>query len=141
MAGNYISSAEIAKHPFTGPKPRITRIMQIYPQMAVRVVKNRHFDTYLREFGSLDAAVCIGNPPNLMLAAGISIGLGQNELEIASALEKVSLVQAHSVDLLVPAECEFVLEGTVYYDRAIAKDLFVDLTETYDVVRDEPVFV
>jgi len=141
--GNYISSGlMIAKHPVYGQNLDYHRMMQISStEMAVRVVKNRHFDTYLRECGSLDAAVCIGNPPNLMLAAGISIGLGQNELEIASALEKVSLVQAHSVNLLVPAECEFVLEGTVYYDRRHSEGPFVDLTETYDVVRDEPVFV
>ena len=140
--GNYISSGlMIAKHPVYGQNLDYHRMMQISPtEMAVRVVKNRHFDTYLREAGSLDVAVCIGNPPNLMLAAGISIGLGQNELEIASALEEVSLVRALSVDLLVPADCEFVLEGTVYYDRRHSEGPFVDLTETYDVVRDEPVF-
>ena len=141
--GNYISSGlMIAKHPVYGQNLDYHRMMQISPtEMAVRVVKNRHFDTYLRECGSLDVAVCIGNPPNLMLAAGISIGLGQNELEIASALEAVPLVRAYSVDLLVPAECEFVLEGTVYYDRRHSEGPFVDLTETYDVVREEPVFV
>ncbi len=41
----------------------------------------------------------------------------------------------------VPAEAEFVLEGTVYRDRRHAEGPFVDLTETYDVVRQEPVFV
>lgn len=141
--GNYISSGlMIAKHPVYGQNLDYHRMMQISStEMAVRVVKNRHFDTYLRECGSLDVAVCIGNPPNLMLAAGLSIGLGQSELEIASALEEVPLVKAHSVDLLVPADCEFVLEGTVFNDRRHREGPFVDLTETYDVVRDEPVFV
>ena len=45
------------------------------------------------------------------------------------------------VDLLVPAEAEFVLEGTVYRDRRHAEGPFVDLTETQDVVRQEPVLV
>jgi predicted aconitase len=45
------------------------------------------------------------------------------------------------VDVLVPAESEFVLEGTVYLDRTHPEGPFVDLTETYDVVRQEPVFV
>ncbi len=141
--GNYISSGlMIAKHPAHGQNLDYHRLMQISStEMAVRVVKNRHFDTYLRECGSLDVAVCIGNPPNLMLAGGISIGLGQNELEIASALEEVRLVRALSVDLLIPADCEFVLEGTVYYDRRRSEGPFIDLTETYDVVREEPVFV
>ncbi len=50
------------------------------------------------------------------------------------------MVQAKTVDLLVPAEAEFVLEGTVYLDRRHAEGPFVDLTETYDVIRQEPVF-
>ena len=47
---------------------------------------------------------------------------------------------AKTVDLLVPAEAEFVLEGRVYLDRLHDEGPFVDLTETYDVVRQEPVF-
>jgi UbiD family decarboxylase len=45
------------------------------------------------------------------------------------------------VDVFVPAEAEFVLEGTVYRDRRHAEGPFVDLTETPDVVRQEPVLV
>jgi UbiD family decarboxylase len=75
-----------------------------------------------------------------MLAAGISVGIGMNELEIANAMSPVPLVHAHSVDLMIPAECEIVLEGTVYQDRRHSEGPFLDLTETYDIVRDEPVF-
>jgi UbiD family decarboxylase len=45
------------------------------------------------------------------------------------------------VNLFVPAEAEFVLEGTVYRDLRHAEGPFVDLTETQDIVRQEPVFV
>ncbi len=140
--GNYISSGlVIVKHPKYGQNLDYHRLMQFSPtEMAVRVVRNRHFDTYLREMGKLEMAVCIGNSPNLLLAAGISVGLGQNELEIASALDPVSLVHAHAVDLMVPADCEFVLEGTVYFDRRHSEGPFVDLTETVDIIREEPVF-
>ena len=41
----------------------------------------------------------------------------------------------------MPAESEFVLEGTIYLDTTHPEGPFVDLTETYDVVRQEPVFV
>jgi UbiD family decarboxylase len=34
-----------------------------------------------------------------------------------------------------------VIEGTVYLDRLHAEGPFVDLTETYDVIRQEPIFV
>jgi UbiD family decarboxylase len=64
-----------------------------------------------------------------------------DELSIANTLERLQVVQAKTVDVLVPAESEFVIEGTVYLDRKHAEGPFVDLTETYDVVREEPVFV
>ena len=63
-----------------------------------------------------------------------------DELEIANALEPLDVVRAKTVDLFIPAEAEFVLEGTVYAERRHAEGPFVDLTETQDVVRQEPVF-
>jgi 2,5-furandicarboxylate decarboxylase 1 len=109
--------------------------------MAIRVVRSRHFDTYLRDMKALDVAVCVGNSPNVLAAAATSVDLGVDELTIANALEPVPVVKARTVDLYIPAEAEFVLEGTVYLDRTHAEGPFVDLTETYDIVRNEPVFV
>jgi UbiD family decarboxylase len=64
-----------------------------------------------------------------------------DDLEIANALQPLQVVRAKTVDLLIPAETEFVLEGTVHRDRRHAEGPFVDLTETQDVIRREPVFV
>jgi UbiD family decarboxylase len=108
-------------------------------EMAVRVVRSRHFDTFLQDLKQLDVAICIGNPPNILVAAATSVEIGVDEMEIASALQPVQVVQAKTVDLFVPAQAEFVLEGTVYLDRRHAEGPFVDLTETYDVIREEPV--
>ncbi len=140
--GNYISAGVVlAKHPRHGQNADFHRCMQISPtEMAVRVVGSRHFDAYLKELGQVDVAICIGLPPNVLAAAAISVDLGVNELDIAHALEPLSVTPARTVDLLVPAEAEFVLEGTVYRDRRHAEGPFVDLTETYDVIRQEPVF-
>jgi len=116
-------------------------------KMAIRVVRGRHFDRFLEELGSLEVAVCIGVPPQVLAAAATSVELGIDELEIANALstlylnEPLNLVHAKTVDLLIPAEAEFVLEGTVYKDQRHPEGPFVDLTETYDIVRNEPVFV
>lgn len=139
--GNYISSGVmIARHPRYGQNADFHRCMQFsQTEMAVRVVRSRHFDTFLRDLGKLDVAVCVGNSPNVLVAAATSVEIGVDELEIANALEPVQVVRAKTVDLLVPAEAEFILEGTVYLDRLHAEGPFVDLTETYDVVRDEPV--
>jgi UbiD family decarboxylase len=141
--GNYISSGVvIARHPVYGQNADFHRLMQFSKtEMAMRVVRLRHFDTFLQELGEMEVAVCIGVAPNLLAAAAISVDLGVNELEIANALSPLQVVRGQTVDLFIPAEAEFVLEGTVYRDRKHAEGPFVDLTETQDVVRQEPVFV
>ncbi|MBN1180279.1 MAG: UbiD family decarboxylase [Anaerolineae bacterium] len=141
--GNYVTAGVVvAKHPVHGQNLDFHRCMQISrTEMAVRVVDSRHFDAFLRERGSLDVALCVGNAPHVLAAAATSVDIGVDELEIANALAPTPVVRAKTVDLLVPAEAEFVLEGTVYRDRRHAEGPFVDLTGTYDVVRQEPVFV
>jgi 2,5-furandicarboxylate decarboxylase 1 len=140
--GNYISAGVvIAGHPTYGQNADFHRLMQFSrTEMAMRVVRSRHFDTFLRDLGQVDVAVCIGNSPNVLAAAATSVEIGVDELQIANALERLPVTRARTVDLLVPAGAEFVLEGTVYLDRLHAEGPFVDLTETYDVVRQEPVF-
>ena len=140
--GNYISSGVVlARHPRYGQNADFHRFMQFSKtEMAVRVVRSRHFDIFLRDLGKLDVAVCIGNSPNVLVAAATSVEIGVDELEIANALEPLQLVRARTKNLLVPAEAEFVLEGTIYLDRLHPEGPFVDLTETYDVIREESVF-
>ena len=140
--GNYISSGVfLARHPVHGQNADFHRAMQFSnTEMAIRVVKGRHFDLFLQDRKSLDVAVCVGLPPNILAAAATSVDLGFDELTIADALEPFAVVPAKTVDALVPAEAEFVLEGTVHLDRRHAEGPFVDLTETQDVVRNEPVF-
>jgi 2,5-furandicarboxylate decarboxylase 1 len=140
--GNYISSGVvITRHPKWGQNADFHRCMQFSKnEMAVRVVASRHFDTFLQDRTSLDVAVCVGVSPNILAAAATSVELGLDELEIANALEPLQVVKARTADLLIPAECEFVLEGTIYLDQLHAEGPFVDLTETYDVVRQQPVF-
>jgi UbiD family decarboxylase len=139
--GNYISAGVvIARHPRYGQNMDFHRCMQISPtEMAMRVVRGRHFDAFLQDLRSVDVAVCVGNAPNVLAAAATSVELGVDELEIANALEPLQVTRAKTVDLWVPAEAEFVLEGTVHLDRRHAEGPFVDLTETQDVVRQEPV--
>jgi len=140
--GNYISSGVfLARHPAHGQNADFHRAMQFSKtEMAIRVVAGRHFDIFLKDRGTLDVAVCIGLPPNVLAAAAASVELGVDELSIANALEPFAVAPAKSVDILVPAEAEFVLEGTVSYERRHAEGPFVDLTETQDIVRNEPVF-
>jgi UbiD family decarboxylase len=141
--GNYISSGVfLARHALHGQNADFHRAMQFSKtEMAIRVVKGRHFDTFLEDRHALDVAVCVGLPPNILAAAATSVAIGMDELHIANALEPFAVVPAKTVDVLVPAEAEFVLEGTVYADRRHSEGPFVDLTETQDIIRNEPVFV
>ena len=141
--GKYISSGVmIANHPEFGQNVDFHRCMQISTnELAVRVVKNRHLDAYLQDLRQVDVAICIGNSPNVLLAAATSVEKGVNELEIASALKILDVVKAHTVDVYIPAETEFVLEGTIFLDRKHSEGPFVDLTETQDIIRQEPVMV
>ncbi len=140
--GPYISSGiMISRHPKYGQNVDFHRCMQFSArEMAVRVVKGRNFDTFLSDQKQVDVAICIGNSPAVMVAAATSVPIGLDELEIANALEPIKVVKAKTVDLFVPAESEFVLEGTVRIEPTHSEGPFVDLTETQDIVRQQPIF-
>ena len=140
--GNYISSAVVVtKDPDYGQNLDFHRAMQFSKdEFATRIVRGRNFHTFLEKNGELEVAFCIGNTPNVLIAGATSVEIGFDELKIANALEPLNLVKAHSVDLLIPAEAEFILEGKVILEEKHAEGPFVDLTETYDIIREEPVF-
>ncbi len=140
--GPYISSGVVvAADPDYGQNLDFHRAMQIGEnRMVARVVQGRDFHRFLEKNGEVDVAFCIGNAPEVLIAAATSVETGINELEIANALQPIKVVRAKTVDLLIPAECEFVLEGRVILDEKHDEGPFIDLTETVDVVRQEPVF-
>lgn len=140
--GHYISSAVVVtKDPEYGQNLDFHRAMQFSKdKFATRIVRGRNFHTFLEKNGEVEVAFCIGNTPNVLIAGATSVEIGFDELKIANALEPLNLVKAHSVDLLIPAEAEFVLEGKVILEEKHAEGPFVDLTETYDTIREEPVF-
>ncbi len=140
--GPYISSGVVvASDPEFGQNLDFHRAMQIgKDKMVARVVSGRDFHKYLQRNGEVDVAFCIGNTPEVLVAAATSVETGVNELEIANALRKISVVKAKTVDLMIPADCEFVLEGRMFLEEKHAEGPFIDLTETIDVIRQEPVF-
>jgi UbiD family decarboxylase len=75
----------------------------------------------------------------VLAAAATSVDMGVNELDIANALESFRVVRAKTSDILIPVDTEIVIEGTIYLNRLHDEGPFVDLTETYDVIRQEPV--
>jgi UbiD family decarboxylase len=74
------------------------------------------------------------------LAAATSVDIGIDELDIANALKPLAVTKAKTMDVFIPAEAEFVLEGKVYLDKTHCEGPFTDLTGTQDIVRQEPIF-
>jgi 2,5-furandicarboxylate decarboxylase 1 len=140
--GNYVSAGcFLIKDPQTGQNLDIHRCMQIGKnRFAIRIVKKRDFDKALQNSGGeMDAVMVVGNSPNVLLAAATSVATEQDELEIANTMEPLKVVKAKTCDIMIPADSEFVLEGRILNEKA-DEGPFVDLTETYDFVRQEPVF-
>ena len=140
--GRYISSAVVVtKDPEYGQNLDFHRAMQFDKnRMSTRIIKGRDFYKFLERTGEVEAAYCVGNTPNILVAAATSVKTGINELEIANALTKTEVTNAKTVDLLIPAGCEVVLEGRVFMQDRSTEGPFIDLTETYDIEREEPVF-
>jgi UbiD family decarboxylase len=129
------------KDPDTGRNVSFHRLMEIgRNRFTARLVKKRQTrTTYEKVEGDLEMAVCIGNSVAVMVAASLGPPSGVDEFSIANALDETPLVKCVTKNLEVPAESEFVIEGrlTKELDR---EGPFVDLTETRDFERQEPVF-
>jgi 2,5-furandicarboxylate decarboxylase 1 len=121
-AGPYITAgAIVAKDRVSGfTNLSIARLMPLDGNRAfVGIAPNHHLAVLARAAHArgekLDIAVTIGNHPAVLIAACLYLGLGDDELPIAGALlgEPLDVVRCTQSDLLVPAHCECVLEGTL----------------------------
>ncbi|MFH1256008.1 MAG: UbiD family decarboxylase, partial [Candidatus Diapherotrites archaeon] len=76
--GNYISSGVfIIKDKEGIQNVDFHRAMQIGKnKFSIRVVRERHFDQLLKKHGELNVAACIGNSPNVLIAAATSVAFG-----------------------------------------------------------------
>jgi UbiD family decarboxylase len=137
--GPYISSAIVmANDKELGRNCSFHRMMVIGKNRAVIRILPRHLDEFVkRAGGELDVAIVVGAPINVMLSAAISTRLGQDELEYANALAPVSTVRLDN-GIEVPSDCEFAFEAHITKELA-DEGPFVDLTETYDIVRKQHV--
>jgi len=142
--GGRYGSATVAtiKDPDTGRNVSYHRLMEIGKnKFTARLIKKRQTrTTYDKTEGDIEMAVCIGNSVAVMVAASLGPPPGVDEFSIANALDKTSLVKCITKDLEIPAESEFVIEGRLTRDLD-REGPFVDLTETRDFERQEPVFV
>lgn len=136
------ATVAVIKDPETGRNACYHRIMQIGKnKCTARLIPKRQTrTTYDKTQGDLEMAICVGNSVPVMVAASLGPPPGVDELSIANALDETELTKCVTKDLEVPAESEFVLEGRITRD-VDREGPFVDLTETRDFERQEPVFV
>ena len=142
--GGRYATATVAtiKDPESGRNVSYHRLMEIGKnKLTARLIPKRQTrTTYDKIKGDLEMAVCIGNSVPIMIAASLGPPVGVDEFSIANSLAKTEFVKCITKDLEVPAESEFVLEGRL--TREVDREgPFVDLTETRDPERQEPVFV
>jgi UbiD family decarboxylase len=142
--GGRYATATVAtiKDPDTGRNVSYHRLMEIGKnKFTARLIQKRQTrTTYDKITDELEMAVCIGNSIPVMVAASLGPPSGVDEFAIANALDKTPLVKCVTKDLEIPAESEFVIEGRLTRDLD-REGPFVDLTETRDFERQEPVFV
>jgi len=142
--GGRYTTATVAtiKDPETGRNVSYHRLMEIDKnKCTARLIKKRQTRiTYDKITGDLEMAVCIGNSVPVMIAASLGPPPGVDEFSIANALDETKLVKCVTKNLEVPAESEIVIEGRLTRDLD-REGPFVDLTETRDFERQEPVFL
>jgi len=134
-AGPYITSGVVASNDKEyGVNLSYHRAEVLGKDKLVLRILQRHFDTYIQR-GLKEFAVCISSPVQVLVGAAISVEAGISEADIANALEETPLLRldGHLVppsDIVITAE----LTGELHDEGP-----FLDLTETFDIIRKQRV--
>jgi 4-hydroxy-3-polyprenylbenzoate decarboxylase len=102
----------------------------------------RHFDKYKNMGKRMDVAVALGGSPAVTYAASAPLPPDIDELMLAGFLNEkpVDIVKGETVDLYVPAESDFVIEGYVDPNEERMEGPFGDHTGFYSAADMYPVF-
>src|SRR5438874_3047684 len=108
----------------------------------VHKVGARHGKVYYERGERMPVAVTVGGDPALTFAATAPLPDGLDEILFAGFLRKksVELVKCKTIDVDVPADADFVLEGFVQPGEMRPEGPFGDHTGFYTAVEDYPVF-
>lgn len=140
-AGAYITAGLIvAKDPVTGKgNASYARILVTGPDSGMIGIAPNHHLAHLAHKAAglgrkLEFAVVLGAHPAIQLAACLYLGLGDDEMHCAGKLlgEPVELVRCKTVDLLVPAHAEMVLEGVIDVAQPIKEGLISEYHGMYE---------
>ncbi|MEY2539502.1 MAG: 4-hydroxy-3-polyprenylbenzoate decarboxylase [Verrucomicrobiota bacterium] len=147
--GRFITLPNVhTRDPETGARNVGVYRMQIYDDRTtamhwqVHKVGARHGKRYYERGEKMPVAVTIGGDPVYTFAATAPLPDGLDEILFAGFLRRksVELVRCKTVDLEVPADVDFVLEGYVQPGEMRAEGPFGDHTGFYTALEDYPVF-
>jgi 4-hydroxy-3-polyprenylbenzoate decarboxylase len=136
------------RDPDTGERNVGMYRMQIYDgrtagmHWQVHKVGARHGKRYYERGERMPVAVTLGGDPAMIFAATAPLPDGLDEVLFAGFVRKksVELVKCETVDLEVPADSDYVLEGYVQPGETRPEGPFGDHTGFYTPVEDYPVF-
>src|SRR6184192_2955671 len=147
--GQFITLANVhTRDPETGTRNVGIYRMQIYDERTTGMhwqrhkVGARHGKRYYERGERMPVAVTLGGDPVYTFAATAPLPDGLDELFFAGFLRKksIELVRCKTVDVDVPADVDFVLEGYVQPGEMRPEGPFGDHTGFYTAVEDYPVF-
>ncbi len=147
--GRFITLPNVhTKDPDTGERNLGMYRMQVYDDRTtgmhwqVHKVGARHGRRYYERGERMPVAVTLGGDPAYTFAATAPLPDGLDEILFAGFCRKksVELVKCESVDLEVPADVDFVLEGYVQPGEQRPEGPFGDHTGFYTPVDAYPVF-
>jgi 4-hydroxy-3-polyprenylbenzoate decarboxylase len=147
--GRFITLPNVhTRDPETGARNVGVYRMQIYDKRTtgmhwqVHKVGARHGKRYYERGERMPVAVTLGGDPVYTFAATAPLPDGLDEILFAGFLRKrsIELVRCKTIDVDVPADVDFVLEGFVQPGEMRPEGPFGDHTGFYTAVEDYPVF-
>ena len=142
--GAYITAGVVfARDPETGiQNASIHRMMVLDNKRLVIRIVPRNLYTYFQRAQKLgedlEIAIAIGMDPAILLASTTSIPIDYDEMDVANAFKGGELELIKCGDLNVP-QADIILEGKISVTETVPEGPFVDLTDTYDIIRDQPI--
>ena len=142
--GAYITAGVVfARDPETGiQNASIHRMMVLDDKRLVIRIVPRNLYTYFQKAQKLgqdlEIAIAIGMDPAILLASTTSIPIDYDEMDVANAYKGGNLELIKCGNLNVP-QADIILEGKISVTETVPEGPFVDLTDTYDIIRDQPI--
>ena len=147
--GRFITLANVhTRDPLSGARNVGVYRMQVFDERTtamhwqVHKVGARHGKVYYERGERMPVAVTLGGDPAYSYTATAPLPDGLDEILFAGFLRRKSaeLVKCKTIDLEVPADVDFVLEGYVQPGEVRPEGPFGDHTGYYTAVEDYPVF-